>query len=204
MFKAGIITPSHGNSAAGVVVGKAEEGREPDMYIDYRHGIPNEHIVSHLTDPRQFDRSYLLHKATRFLEDNPDARFAALRSWSAPHFYPLMLGLEKREMTSFLDDRGRAWEFRFIPKDMPYSEWSIHQQLSLRIEPYRKQFGRQVIVAKDLVFVMGKDASDLRRLCEGVTWAVQTRPWRLEIDFWSSFVNVYLQFLKDLDPRWLE
>jgi hypothetical protein len=37
-----------------------------------------------------------------------------------------------------------------------------------------------------------------------VTWAVQTRPWRLEIDLWRSFVNVDVEFLEGLDRRWLD
>jgi hypothetical protein len=116
-----------------------------------------------------------------------------------------MLGIDRRATVSFLDDRGRAWAFKFVPKDMPFSEWSIHQQLSLRFEPYRKMLPkRQVIVAKDLVLVMGKDAQECRRLSEGATWAVQTRPWRLEVDFWRSFVGVEGGFLEELEERWLE
>jgi hypothetical protein len=125
--------------------------------------------------------------------------------WGSPHFYPLVLGINKRTMVSFLDDRGRLWEFKFIPKDMPYSEWSVHQQLSLRIDPYRRMLPKKkVIVAKDLILVMGTDAAECRRLSEGVTWAVITRPWRLEIDFWRSFVGVGLEFVEELDGKWLD
>lgn len=115
-----------------------------------------------------------------------------------------MLGMEKRSMCAFLDDRGRAWEFKFIPKDMPYSEWSIHHQLSLRIEPVKKIFGNSVVVAKDLVLVMGQDEEECKRLSAGVTWCVQTKPWRLEVDFWRSFVNVDGEFLEKIDRRWLD
>jgi hypothetical protein len=83
-----------------------------------------------------------------------------------------MLGIDKRVMCSFLDDRGRCWEFKFIPKD--------------------------------LILVMGTDERNLRQLTEGVTWAVQTKPWRLEVDFWRSFVNVEEEFLEGLDRRWLD
>jgi hypothetical protein len=204
LFRAGIICSSYSGRAAGVVTAKAEPNRPLDLYIDYRVGIPLSNVVSHLTDPTQFDRAFILKKSRKFLQQHPGAKFALLRTWSAPHFYPLMLGVDKRDMCSFLDDRGRAWYFRFIPKDMPYSEFSIHQQLSLRLQPYNDIFGSQVFVAKDLVVVMGKDAKDLRRLAEGVTWAVQTRPWRLEIDFWRSFVNIDLEFMEGLHEKWLE
>ena len=175
-----------------------------DLYIDYRVGVPIAQIVTHLKDPTPLDRDFIIKRVKQYTEYIPSARFAVLRLWSAPHFYPLMLGLDKRPMCAFLDDRGRCWEFKFIPKDMPYSEWSVHQQLSLRLEPYKKIFGPQVLVAKDLVLVMGKDEGDLRRLAEGVTWAVQTKPWRLEVDLWRSFINVGVDFLEGLDRRWLD
>ncbi|KAH7067817.1 hypothetical protein FB567DRAFT_256347 [Paraphoma chrysanthemicola] len=204
MFRAGVICSSYGGVASGIVTAKAEPNRPMDLYIDYRVGIPAAHITSHLKDPTPLDRDFIIKKCKSFLEYNTSAKFAVMRIWSAPHFYPLMLGMEKRPMCAFLDDRGRCWEFKFIPKDMPYSEWSVHQQLSLRLEPYKKIFGQQVIVAKDLVLVMGRDEKNLRQLAEGVTWAVQTKPWRLEIDFWRSFVNVDVKFLEELDRRWLD
>jgi hypothetical protein len=204
VFRAGIICSSFGGEAAGIATAKAEPGRPLDLYIDYRQWAPPASAVSHLKDPTPFDRDFLLRKIKTFHSTHASAKFSVLRLWSAPHFYPLMLGYEKRVMCSFLDDRGRCWEFKFIPKDMPFSEWSIHQQLSLRLEPYKKIFGQQVIVAKDLVLVMGTDERNLRQMTEGVTWAVQTKPWRLEVDFWRSFVNVKEKFLEDLDRRWLD
>ena len=59
-------------------------------------------------------------------------------------------------------------------------------------------------MAKDLMLVMGRNEADLRRLAEGVTWAVQTKPWRLEVDFWRSFLNVDGAFLEGLDRAWLD
>ena len=174
-----------------------------DMYIDYRIGIPLAKIVSHLRDPTALDRDFIIKTITAFKDQHASAKFSVLRLWSSPHFYPLMLGMDKRSMCSFLDDRGRCWEWKFIPKDMPYSEWSVHQQLSLRLQPYEHVWGNQVWVAKDLIVVMGKDEKECRRYSEGVTWMVQTKPWRLEIDFWRSFVNVDGEFLEGLDPAWL-
>jgi hypothetical protein len=205
LFKAGIIQNSYAASAEGCATAAAEPGRPLDLYIDWRMNMPHAQVLSHLVDPAPFDRAYLLDKARKFKDKHGSACFSALRMWSAPHFYPLMLGIDKRKMVAFLDDRERLWEFKFIPKDMPYSEWSVHQQLSLRLEPYRKMLKKeQVIVARDLILVMGEDRKECRRLSEGVTWAVTTRPWRLEIDFWRSFVGVDLAFLEGLDEKWLE
>jgi hypothetical protein len=175
-----------------------------DLYLDYRAAMPYHNIGSHLKDPTGLDRDFLIDKAKQFRAQHASAKFAALRLWSAPHFYPLMLGLDSRPECAFLDDRDRCWEFKFIPKDLAHSEWSIHYQLSLRLEPYKRMFREQAIVAKDLVLVMGQDEKNLRQLAEGVTWAVQTRPWRLEIDLWRSFVNVDVEFLEGLDRRWLD
>jgi hypothetical protein len=175
-----------------------------DLYIDYRMWHPDSKAVAHLKDPTPLDRDFIIKKVKTFHASNASAKFAVLRLWSAPHFYPLMLGFDKRSMCTFLDDRGRCWEFKFIPKDMPFSEWSVHQQLSMRMEPYKRMFGQQVIVAKDLILILGRDEKNLRQLTEGVTWAVQTKPWRLEVDFWRSFVNVDEEFLEALDRRWLD
>ena len=38
----------------------------------------------------------LLVRARQFATVHPKARFAFLRTWSSPHFYPLLIGLENR------------------------------------------------------------------------------------------------------------
>ncbi|KAF9737169.1 hypothetical protein PMIN06_012378 [Paraphaeosphaeria minitans] len=205
LFKVGIIQSSYAEFTDGYAIAAAEPGRPHDLYIDWRMNMPQAQVLGHLADPTPFDRAHLLDKARAFKGRNPHACFSALRMWSAPHFYPLMLGVDSRKMVAFVDDRQRLWEFKFIPKDMPYSEWSVHHQLSLRLKPYRRMLvTEQVIVARDLILVMGRDRQECRRLSEGVTWAVTTRPWRLEIDFWRSFVGVELDFLEGLDEKWLE
>lgn len=205
LFKVGIIHPSYADSTDGYAIAAAEPNHPLDFYIDFRPAIPGATILKHLADPTPFTPTHLLSLARKFSAKHEGARFSALRLWSAPHYYPLMLGYDKRAVVSFLDDRERLWEFKFIPKDMPYSEWSVHQQLSLRLEPYRHVLKKeQVVVARDLVLVMGRDDGECRRLSEGVVWAITTRPWRLEVDFWRSFVGVDLGFLERLDEVWLE
>jgi hypothetical protein len=207
VYKAGIIANTYatetGGGTAGVAVAVAEPGRDLDLYMDYRLGLELSRQMGEIHDPRQFTRSMLLTSARKFAEKNPRARFAALRIWSSEYFYPLMLGYWNRPNMSFLDSKGRGWEWKFIPKDMPYSEWSIHEQARSRIRPFEKYFGENVIVATDLYLVMGRDEKELRKLASAVTFAVQTEPWRMEIDFWRSFVNVDLEFLEGLDKRWL-
>ena len=115
VFRAGVISCSYSN-AAGVAVAKAEPGREADMYIDFREGIPLSKIVSHLKDPTPLDRDFLVTYVKRFADKHAKAKFSVLRLWSAPHFYPLMLGYERRAMCSFLDDRGGAGSSSLSPR----------------------------------------------------------------------------------------
>lgn len=145
----------------------------------------------------------LLSTAHKYARDNPGARFAALRLWSAPHFYPLMIGPTTQCNVAFTDGQGRAWEWKFIPKDMPYSEWSVHHQATLRIEPFKRVFGRNVFIKSDLILVMGTDENNLLTLAAAATYAIQTDPWRAEVDLWRSYVNVDFCFLENLHDVWL-
>lgn len=204
MYKAGVIQPSYERNAAGQAIASSEPGRGLDLYIDYRVGSDNIIINSDVLDPRRITRADLLAKASAFASaQGPSARFAVLRLWSAPHFYPLMLGWNRRPTCSFLDSVGRVWDWKFIPRDMPYSEWSIHHQARLRIAPYKRLFGEKVICKSDLYLIMGKDEAELKQITTGVAFAVQTEPWRLEIDWWKSFVNIDIDFLQGLHEWWL-
>lgn len=55
---------------------------------------------------------------------------------------------------------------------------------------------------KDLILVMAQGEDELKKIATAVTYAVQTKPWRLEIDLWKSFVNVDLPFLEGLNEAW--
>ncbi|KAF2498113.1 hypothetical protein BU16DRAFT_525675 [Lophium mytilinum] len=204
LYKAGVIGNSYAEFVYGKAVPIAEPSRPMDLYIDWRLEIDRPIIPSHIEDPTKLTADTLLDSARKFATSNPGARFSILRLWSAPHFYPLMVGPERRASTSFLDSVGRAWEWKFVPKDMPCSEWSIQYAARMRIDPYKRQLGDQVVLKRDLYLVMGKDADDCKLRSAGVTWAVQTEPWRLEVDFWRSFVGVDLEFLEGLDKEWLD
>lgn len=87
---------------------------------------------------------------------------------------------------------------------MPGSEWNVHRQACLRVEPFRKVLGEKVVVRRDAFLVMGRDEEELLVLAAAVVFAVQTEPWRLEVDLWRSFVNVGVEVLEGLDAGWLE
>lgn len=113
---------------------------------------------------------------------------------------------------------------------MPGSEWSIQKSVEDRLwgapppqpqmiaGPQRRMLGQprlgeprflrlfknKMEVKRDMVLIMGENEEDLQRLTTAATFTLQTNPWRLEIDFCKSFVNVDLRFLEDLDGKWFE
>jgi hypothetical protein len=156
-----------------------------------------------IPDPR-ISVSALRTAYTTFSKSHPHARFSLLRIWSAPHFYPLMLGYDHRPALSFSDAVGRTWHWKFIPKDMPFSEWSVHRQALMRVEPFMDVLGNRVMVRRDSYLVMGETEEECKRLSAAVVFAVQTRPWRLEVDLWRSWVNVERGFLEGLGDEVLD
>lgn len=107
------------------------------MYIkyhwkkDFRIGLPTNYI-----DYTEWPD--LLPIAGSFAPSTPTARFALIKLWSAAHFYPLMLQTPSRLGTAFIDTIGRSWMWKFLPKDMPASEWSIHNTVRLRLGALRQ------------------------------------------------------------------
>ena len=202
LYKTGVIQNCYASRTPGRAMAAKEPGRDSrDFYIDLRVLTDNMKMKTFMESPPSLDDFWMT--ARKFSKQHGNARFAVLRLWSAPHFYPLMVGLENRINTEFTDGLGRAWEFCFVPKDMPGSEYSIHHASRLRVMPFKHLFKRNVLVKKDLFLVMGEDEEDLLKYAVATTSAIQTDPWRLEVDLWRSFVNVDLEFLEGLKREWL-
>ena len=117
LYKVGVIRNTFLSRTPGNAMAAKEGERDRDFYIDFRSTING--IVFPPEVERPPSKEYLLLTARKFVKNNPSARFALLRLWEAPHFYPLMMGYERREITSFSDALGRAFEWNFVPKDMP-------------------------------------------------------------------------------------
>ncbi|KAK4232195.1 hypothetical protein QBC38DRAFT_464667 [Podospora fimiseda] len=144
LYRAGMIAPAYLQPHPDVVPGFAtanEEEHRPgklDLFITYsntgefKRGMPPSFI-----DYKDWPE--ILPAARKFAAKHKTPRFALLRLWSAPHFYPLMMLLPMRQAVSFLDSLGRSWEWKFIPKDMPMSEWSVHNTALLRLGYLREQ-----------------------------------------------------------------
>jgi hypothetical protein len=153
----------------------------------------------------------LLRHAKSFASNNPKARFALLRIWSSPYFWPLMLGYDNRVNTAFIDGKGRCWDWKYVPKDMQCSEWSIHYSIYSMLNKFKKQLnydekGKEGLVVhmRDVILVKGVDEANLMRRVIATTFVVQNRPWLREIDLVMSFINVDEIFLDGLNKWWFE
>ncbi|UKZ52655.1 hypothetical protein TrVGV298_006436 [Trichoderma virens] len=186
LYRTGIIAPAHLQNVPEIVAGVATAMTEPhrpdklDLFISYydpHNRFPT--TFPHFAGPDNWPK--ILPHAEAFAKEHQNARFALLRIWTAPHFYPLMLGA-----------------------NIPGSEFSMHKTITKALAHAKEQFGDRVVVRGDLVLVMGEDAADLFKYCTAATFAIQTRPWLREIDLWKSFINVDLDLLKELDPVWLD
>lgn len=196
------VPPDH---AAGPAFAAREGDRPLDLFFDFRDTIKDIQMPRTMINPYTITIDSLRQAARDFSGKSPEAKFALLRLWSAPHFYPFMLGYDNRDMSTFVDAIGRVWAWKFMPKDMAYSEYSVHKNMTARLEPLQRQLGTdhyKIKVRKDVVLVMGKDEEELLKLAAAATFSVQTQPWRLEIDFWKSFVNIDIKFLDGLQDEW--
>lgn len=110
LYKEGVIGPRYNTSSHGYAVCLTEPDRKnnPDLYFDWRTGLPYCELPPGIEKPHQVRP--LLDTAHEFAAKHEVARFSVLRVWSAPHFWPLMLGPDNRDATSFTDDLGRTWD----------------------------------------------------------------------------------------------
>ncbi|KAI1754831.1 hypothetical protein F4782DRAFT_528188 [Xylaria castorea] len=211
LYLAGIIAPALLENSPQICPGMAVANTEPhrpgklDLFINYADRLKASNYPTTwpgLVRPDEFP--VFLPLAQDFAAKNQKARFAVLRLWSAPHFYPAMLGDSNQAGSAFLDCAGRSWRWNFIPKDFLVSEWSMYNNLKVRLDLVKKQLGDRVVHRGDVILVMGVDQLDLLRYATAVTFAIQTKPWFREFDLWKSFINVDLEFLERLDPYWLD
>jgi len=66
----------------------------------------------------------------------------------------------------------------------------MHHTVDLRLQRWKAQLGDNVKLRMDIILVMGKTQQELETYMFGTVYALHTNPWRLEIDFWRSFINV--------------
>ncbi|CAG1996618.1 unnamed protein product [Fusarium graminearum] len=195
-----IVRPIHAHSTAQT---EPHRPGKLDLFINYeeQHARVNK-IDPFFSAPSQWPE--IIPHAKPFAGSHPTARFALLRTWSSPHYYPFMCDGTERYSTTFLDSRNRSWAWRFLPKDMTASEYSPHETIKRRLGYLKHQFGSRVINRGDLILVMGEDEDDLFKYCITVTLAIQTKPWMWEIDLWKSFINMDMDFIERMEEHWLK
>ena len=80
----------------------------------------------------------------------------------------------------------------------------MQETINLRLKRWSSQLDANVKLKRDIILVMGKDQAQLEEMVTATVFALHTAPWRLEVDFWRSFVDIDVPFLERLDKRWLE
>ena len=224
VYVAGIVTPSYEVEDTynyQLVALQESESRPLDFFIDMRQFPVLESDLKRIRAEME-NWPDLRARAKEFAQTHPNARFAVLRTWSNPYFWPCMYSLKRRSETAFRDAIDRPWLFKFVPKDMPEGEWSIHTSLEKQFarfqEPLkvngsplhgfsRKKYSKteeRVLLRRDIVLVMAEDEDDCLRMATGATYAMQSYPWLREVDVWKSFANVDVDFIERLDKYWLE
>ncbi|KAF4452302.1 mfs allantoate protein [Fusarium austroafricanum] len=146
LYSAGVIAPAYIEPHPQVILGIATASKEPhrpdtrDLFINYEDQYDNFpfNFPSSFVHPKTWPE--VLPPARTFSSKHTNARFALLRLWSAPHYYPQMVGLFNRQNTSFLDSRGRSWEWKFVPMDMPGREYSVHHTTGKRLDILKHKF----------------------------------------------------------------
>jgi hypothetical protein len=206
LYKEGVICPAYTSAydiESQAIAAKEPGSNELDLFIYYAFRY-KESAMSQIEHPSKWPD--IKAECRTFAENEPNARYALLKVFSTPYFWPLMIGYENRGETAFNDSIGRSWHWKFIPKDFSGSERSMHHsvQLSLGKAGIDYNKGQQVRVRRDVILVLGKDEEDLAKLAMHATYSLQGAPWIREVDLWKSFVNVDLEFVENLDKYWVE
>ena len=147
LYKSGVIGLEYGLPTNVISVRNqvmaAEEPHRPgklDMFVRFP-GWGETHLPPFFVERKDWPQLLPLARAFANRNDHnkKHARFAVLRIWSAPHFWPNMIGLEKQQTLAFHDvtDRQRVWKWRFAPKDMPAADWAIYNVLESRMRAMR-------------------------------------------------------------------
>ncbi len=104
------------------IVTAIESSHYYSLHFNWRRITTDTPLPSNLDTPLPGDS--ILNFALRFLGSHLSVRFALLWLWSDTCLHPLMMVLEKGDISSISDLFGRPLESKGVPKDMP--NWNEH------------------------------------------------------------------------------
>ncbi|KAF4615552.1 hypothetical protein G7Y89_g15309 [Cudoniella acicularis] len=108
LFKSGVLRTHADTHHAGQAFANTEPHRPNlDLFIDYRIQIPTVQMPPSMLDSHSIPSFRSL--STAFASKNPNARFSTLTLWSSAYFYPLMIGPDNHDATSFRDLTSRNY-----------------------------------------------------------------------------------------------
>lgn len=71
-----------------------------------------------------------------------------------------IVGPYNRPMASLLGSLNRSWEFKFVSKDIPCSEFNAHHTAERTLDTLRHKLGNRIVNRGNPVLFMGEDERD--------------------------------------------
>ncbi|KAF2668818.1 hypothetical protein BT63DRAFT_286330 [Microthyrium microscopicum] len=199
LYATGLIRPSqkYWDRGIGDVFGCAVSLTEPGLSSDFAIDYSVEHTEPVLCD--------LLQSARDFAKEYPKARFTILRVWSMAYLYPVAMALDISEKVVFADYQDRTWAFELLPKGPSFVMGLLDDNVGFLAKHLVSRLGPdagKIVNRGDVVLVMAED--DGKCLVNSVVTSISLQySGFLEVDLDNSFINVNLDFLIDMDPKYL-
>ncbi|KAF8540610.1 hypothetical protein BDD12DRAFT_880249 [Trichophaea hybrida] len=224
LWKQGAISPSYNLACMPVLVGKESPDDGYSMYIDYD-------ALTGMFEPRTYTAegvvivptgptSYLKETMEKWERKYPNSWYALCKLKSMPEHWLMPLPEDVKPMSTFLDPRGRIWEWNKTPKDFPYAGKDLHTMMrTLMIEAPRNagigvdqvpqeenedSISHYVSVREDVYLVCGRTEKEAKSWTEKAASYFRKKPRGFEVDWARSFLAVRAEWLRALPERaWL-
>ncbi|TGZ79976.1 hypothetical protein EX30DRAFT_66385 [Ascodesmis nigricans] len=205
----GIIRPSYRLACVPAYCGKDVHGHI-GMFIDYQLLLDSGQIrlSGEFQDPPPPD--YIMKELEAWEEKNPNSCYSLLRMKSSPEYWHTQFYPSDTALTSFVDPRGRIWEFTKYPKDYPGAAAQFHEiveevfieppNLRRRDRPEEKirYWTRHRV---DVILVMGRTQKECREWTIRTCAYLRKRPVGLDVDFTKSWLGCTAEEIRELAER---
>jgi len=226
LWKQGAISPSYNLACMPVLAGKESPDGEYGMYIDYsilyhaKMFEPRTHTAEGMFIVPPGSPSYLKDAMEKWERKNPSSWYALCKLKSTSEYWHFQLPEDVRPMSTFLDPRGRIWEWNKTPKDFPHAGKDLHTMMrTLMIEAPRyagigsalvpqeeceESISHYVSVRKDVYLVCGRTEKEAKSWTQKAASYFRKKPKGFEVDWARSFLGVRAEWLRALPEKaWL-
>jgi hypothetical protein len=207
LWKDGVIEPTSDTFAGPLIVGKNEDPEDSRDYIfwdcrflDEQHIVENPYPETPVPPP-----TYLLSEVEKWEAQNPGSCYSFFKVKSE-HLYWLPDLHAGPLFPTIMDPYGRCWKWKKHPKDMPYGESEMHNTLErLRLGPGSMGPGSVHYHTRcriDTFVTLHRTQEEARREMAVIGTFFRKRPHGSDIDWAGCFLNVDVNFLRNMDKRW--